>query len=118
MIGDIFIPGNTKVLAPRWVIFRLESCFERALEFIPERWYSKPEMVKNRDAFSPFGMGRASCVGQGLALTQIRLVAASLVKKFEIKFLPGEDGHEVLRDMRDQITSQPGQLRLRFKARK
>ncbi|KAL9120139.1 MAG: hypothetical protein Q9187_003309 [Circinaria calcarea] len=60
MIGDTFIPGNTKVLAPRWVVFNLESCFERSKEFIPERWYSRPEMVKNKHAFSPFGMGQYS----------------------------------------------------------
>lgn len=29
MIGDTFIPGDTKVLAPRWVIFR------RKIEFTP-----------------------------------------------------------------------------------
>jgi len=108
MIGDIFIPDSTEALAPRWVIFRAESCFERALRFIPERRYSKLEMVNNRNVFSPFRMGRASCVGQGLALTKIRLVAAGLVKKFEIRFLPSEDVHEVLRDMKGQLTSQPG----------
>ncbi|KAK3166673.1 hypothetical protein OEA41_009798 [Lepraria neglecta] len=54
MIGDTFIPGNTKVLAPRWVIFRL--------------------------------------------------------KKFHLRFLPGEDGKEVLRDMRDQLTAQPRKI--------
>lgn len=103
MIDETFIPGEVKVVAPRWVIFRrkflcgcdtdclylfpmesnlllkqpgdhyehskttmwsfgshislVESAFERANEFIPERWYSKPEMVKNKHAFAPFGMG-------------------------------------------------------------
>jgi cytochrome P450 len=61
--------------------------------------------------------GRASCVGQGLATTQLRLVVASLVKQFRIRFVPGEDGTELLRDMRDQITAQPGRLRLLFEPR-
>jgi len=30
------------------------------MEFVPERWYSKPEMVKNKRAFSPFGNGKCS----------------------------------------------------------
>ena len=47
-------------------------------------------------------------------MTQIRLVTASMVKKFQLRFLPGEDGKEVLRDMRDQITAQPGALRIEF----
>ena len=138
-----------------------EDCFERAKEFVPERWNERPEMVRQKQAFAPFGMGewrplpfqiktcplktyasafpllssspivsrslldttdiiptgRAACVGQGLATTQLRLVLASLVKRFRISFLPGEDGREVLRDMRDQLTAQPGRLRVMFEPR-
>ena len=35
----------------------VESCFERAKEFVPERWYSKPEMIKNKNAYAPFALG-------------------------------------------------------------
>ena len=35
----------------------VESCFERANDFIPERWYKHPEMVKNKNAFAPFALG-------------------------------------------------------------
>lgn len=47
----------------------------------------------------------------------MRLVLASLVQKFRIRFLPGEDGKEVVRDMKDQLTAQPGRLTLMFEAR-
>lgn len=36
---------------------KVEAAFERADKFIPERWYSKPEMIKNKHAFAPFGTG-------------------------------------------------------------
>lgn len=163
-VGSTTIPGNTKVLIPRWVIFNREllamrlptlicalwadslvatvtgeDCFVHSHEFIPERWYSKPELVKQRKAFAPFGKGmlltlvqprchrwladrsfkgRSSCVGQGLATTQIRLVLASIVKKFHLHFLPGDDGTSVVKDMRDQLTAKPGELRLIFEPRK
>lgn len=35
-----------------------EKAFVNAQEFIPERWYSKPELVKASRAFAPFGMGK------------------------------------------------------------
>jgi cytochrome P450 len=57
-VRDKFIPGNTTVVSPTWTVGRLESCYERPSEFIPERWYSKPEMVKNKVAFAPFSLGR------------------------------------------------------------
>ena len=37
--------------------FVVESCFERANEFIPERWTDRPEMVKDKRAFNPFNLG-------------------------------------------------------------
>lgn len=39
---------------------KVEEAFEKPHDFIPERWYSKPEMVKAPRAFAPFGMGKSS----------------------------------------------------------
>ena len=57
MITDRFIPGNTTVLTPHYSLHRREDCFERAAEFIPERWTTHPEMIKDRRAFMPWGIG-------------------------------------------------------------
>ena len=35
----------------------VESCYENAEEFVPERWFSKPEMIKYKGAFAPFSLG-------------------------------------------------------------
>jgi hypothetical protein len=36
----------------------VESCFENATEFIPERWGEKPEMVRDKQVFVPFSVGK------------------------------------------------------------
>lgn len=114
----------------------MESAFEKPEEFIPERWYSKPELIKDRRAFMPFGTGKCShwptvevenyayefkgrrqCVGKGLALTQIRLVVATLLHDFTVQLAPGNDPEAVERDMRDQVTAQPGRCLVTFKSR-
>jgi len=59
-IDGTFIPGNVQIAAPKYTIFRLESAFEQPLEFIPERWYSRPELIKDSRAFAPFGVGKKS----------------------------------------------------------
>lgn len=41
-------------------------CFERPDEFIPERWTTQPELVKDGSAFAPFSMGE--CFPQGALL--------------------------------------------------
>lgn len=35
----------------------VESCFEHAEELIPERWDTRPEMIKDKRAFNPFNLG-------------------------------------------------------------
>ncbi|KAJ5931968.1 hypothetical protein N7516_006457 [Penicillium verrucosum] len=108
MIDGTFIPGNTKICAPRYTIGRLEMAYVYPHDFIPERWYSQPELIKDKRAFAPFGV----------ALAQIRLVAAALVFHYQIEFAPGENnGETVERDMKDQLTAQPGACRLVFQSR-
>lgn len=61
--------------------------------------------------------GRTSCVGKALALTEIRMVTASLLSVFRVKFAEGDNGEAVERDMRDQLTGNPGDLILAFTPR-
>jgi hypothetical protein len=35
-----------------------EDCFEQGTEFIPERWTTRREMVRNVAAYSPWGTGQ------------------------------------------------------------
>lgn len=51
-------------------------------------------------------------------MAQTRLVTASLVRKFHIRFAPGENnGEAVERDLRDQLVPRPGECRLVFEMR-
>ncbi|KAL8786743.1 MAG: hypothetical protein Q9195_008077 [Heterodermia aff. obscurata] len=94
-----------------------EKYFVKADEFIPERWYSKPEMVKDRRAHVPFSVGKSNCIGKNLALMDIKLVIASILKKYHIHFDPREDGHRVFTELQDHFTATPGPLSLVFKDR-
>ena len=79
-IDEVHIPGGVTVVAPNYSIARcmscldccdndegglclllgvVESCFEDANAFRPERWCTAPEMVKNRDAVAPFSIGKS-----------------------------------------------------------
>ncbi|KAL9105897.1 MAG: hypothetical protein Q9227_009008 [Pyrenula ochraceoflavens] len=116
-IDGTYIPGNIKLAAPRYSIGRLESAWDDPHLFCPERWYSRPDMIRDERAFAPFGVGRTSCVGKNLALTKIRMVVANLLANFDTSFAPGDTREAVERDMRDQLTAKPGDLYLLFKAR-
>ncbi|KAJ6126977.1 hypothetical protein N7523_002589 [Penicillium sp. IBT 18751x] len=116
-IGGVYIPPETTIVAPRYVISRREDCFEQPRKFIPERWYQYPEMVRNKAAFAPFGTGHTSCLGRALAMNDMRLITARLVRKYRFRIPPGETGDSVWKDLKDQFTSNPGRLRLRFELR-
>lgn len=116
-IDGTIIPGGVTVLTPAYSLGRLESCFERAKEFVPERWYERPEMLRDKNAWIPFNVGRYGCVGRNMGLMELRIVAALLVAKFDIGFAPGDDGTELVEDCRDAFASAPGKLELIFRAR-
>jgi len=116
-IGSTFIPGGTTVSMPFWSLGRLESAFPNADAFIPERWTTSPELLKNKAAFIPFSTGAYSCVGKQLALLSLRTVVARLVQHFDIKFADGETGEGLLRDTRDVFTLEIAPLYLVFTRR-
>ncbi|KAI1642067.1 cytochrome P450 [Daldinia loculata] len=117
MVDDILIPPYTKVTAPKYVIMRLESAFAHPNDFIPERWYSRPELILDKRAFGPFSTGGRQCVGKPIAYAELRLFAAGLVRDFHLKFAPGYDPMTMWREMKDQITAQPGPVEIIFEPR-
>ncbi|KAL9084474.1 MAG: hypothetical protein Q9165_008047 [Trypethelium subeluteriae] len=113
-IGDVFVPGGTTVLTPQYSLHRREDCFDRANEFIPERWTTRPDMVKNKAAFLPWGTGPYACVGRNLSLMEVRTIAAVLLNKFDVRLAPGEDGHQLHYETLDCFVTIPGPLHLVF----
>ncbi|OTA54002.1 cytochrome P450 monooxygenase-like protein [Hypoxylon sp. EC38] len=110
VFNDTFIPPFTKVTAPKYIIMRMEAAFAFPNEFIPERWYSRPELIRDERAFGPFGFGNRQCVGKSLAYTELCFVIATLLRRYQIRFAPDYDPDTMWRDMRDQVTAQPGQV--------
>ncbi|KJZ71063.1 hypothetical protein HIM_09535 [Hirsutella minnesotensis 3608] len=111
-IGGRYIPGNTTVACSQYVLNRTESLYPQANEFIPERWYSKPEMVTDKSIFVPFSIGPYNCIGKSLALQNIRNTIAELVTRFDFSPGPNNDMDLYKKGARDAFTLQPARLRL------
>ncbi|EAW10404.1 cytochrome P450 [Aspergillus clavatus NRRL 1] len=117
VVDGVYIPGNMTVSCPQYVMGRSELCYERADEFIPERWYKSPELIKDERAFAPFTIGPYSCIGRPLALMNLRATVARLVITFDVEFAPGEDGRAFVEKAQDNFVLYPGALNLTFKKR-
>ncbi|KAF4628189.1 hypothetical protein G7Y89_g9962 [Cudoniella acicularis] len=113
-IGETYIPGNTTVFCPQYVLGRSESVYQNANAFVPERWYLYPEMIKERSAFAPFSAGTYSCIGRPLALLNLRTTLIKLITIFDIAFAPGEDGSTLREKSREHFTMALGDLNVCF----
>ncbi|RYP57497.1 hypothetical protein DL769_009436 [Monosporascus sp. CRB-8-3] len=109
-VGDM----NTLSSLPH---LNVESAFVSPDEFIPERWYSRPELIRDKRAFGPFGFGNHHCVGQPVAYTELRLVTATLLQRYSVCFAPGYKPESMWLNMKDQVTAQPGEVLCIFEPR-
>ncbi|KAJ5781038.1 hypothetical protein N7457_006198 [Penicillium paradoxum] len=106
MLNGTYIPGNTTVTVPLWAMGRCEEVYGRAHEFIPERWYSQPELIKAKNTFAAFGLGPYACIGRALAMMEMRNVICHILSRFEsIEMAPGEDGSALMNLTKDHFTT-------------
>ncbi|KAI0446182.1 cytochrome P450 [Xylaria telfairii] len=116
-IDGTFIPGNTTVICPQYVIGRSPEAYSLPNEFIPERWYSQPELIHDRSGFAPFSMGPYGCVGRPLALVNIRATISRIVADYDIQSIPVESLVAYDEGMTEHFTLECPELQLTFAKR-
>jgi len=90
MVGEFFIPKDSRLIVNAWAIMREPSAWREAEKFWPERFEGSSIDVRGCEfQLLPFGSGRRSCPGMQLGLTMIRLTVAQLVHCFDWK-LPND----------------------------
>ncbi|KAK5627603.1 hypothetical protein RRF57_003318 [Xylaria bambusicola] len=116
-LGGHYLPGGVKIVNPHYSVHRSPKAFVAPNEFIPERWTTRPELIRNKKAFCAFSQGRYACIGRNLALNELRAVISKAVLEFDISFAPGETGRALLEDSKDIFTMSLAKLELCFTKR-
>ncbi|KFB35469.1 cytochrome P450 CYP12F2 [Anopheles sinensis] len=86
------IPKDTDIAMGTALMQRTEQHFKRSMEYLPERWLTeRPEDVPSgKDAspfiFLPFGFGSRSCIGKRLAMMEMEIITARLVRQFDMRW--------------------------------
>ncbi|BCR84059.1 cytochrome P450 [Aspergillus chevalieri] len=111
------VPSGVQRLTPAEGITVDPRAFDHPDEFIPKRWTTQPELVKDRSNFIPFLTGSYACVGRRLALMEIRRVTADLLSRFNISFAPGQSEKTFLDGKVDAFTLVAAPLWLEFSRR-
>lgn len=95
-LGNYEIPKGSIVYAFSYVTHRDERWFPDPEHFDPERFLGEKERKISPFAYFPFGAGPRACLGAQFALTEMTLVAACLLRRFEFCLRPGDDNREPL----------------------
>ncbi|KAI4664778.1 uncharacterized protein J4E79_003076 [Alternaria viburni] len=113
-----YIPGRVNVWMPFYSLQRDPRYFEEPLSFMPERWTGERlGAIIDKRAYLPFSIGPYNCIGQKLAMMELRSVTANLVRSFEISFAEGEDGSTIENKTRDCFTIIVGKLDVKLTPR-
>ncbi|KAG0605431.1 hypothetical protein M758_9G058500 [Ceratodon purpureus] len=85
-LGDLFIPKGLAIEVAVLSMHRdPEFWGEDAAEFKPERFANGlSEACTNPNAFLPFGLGPRRCLGEKLALLEVKVVLAMILRRFHI----------------------------------
>lgn len=78
------LPKGSSVAMANFTMFR--HGIRDGDKFIPERWNNEdPDQAKLKELFIPFSSGKRSCIGQALALLELKLVIATLFAAYDFK---------------------------------
>lgn len=101
-IDGYHIPAGSTVMLSPYVTHRHPELWEQPEGFDPERFTSECAAQRPKLAYFPFGTGQRLCIGNQFALLEMRLIIATLARRYRLELVPG---HPVESD--PQITLRP-----------
>src|SRR5829696_8299680 len=87
-VGGYRMPAGTTALMSQWVVHRDPRYHHDPQRFDPDRWAAGYEKELPRFAYFPFGGGPRQCIGAGFAMTEARLVLATVAQQFRMEHAP------------------------------
>jgi cytochrome P450 len=88
-VGGYRMPTGTTALMSQWVVHRDPRYHHDAERFDPDRWTAEYEEGLPRFAYFPFGGGPRQCIGASFAMTEARLILATIAQRFRMELAPG-----------------------------
>lgn len=79
-IGGYTIPKGSLVALPTWVMHRDSRFWNDPTVFQPERWHANTD--RPNFAYFPFGAGPRRCIGQQFAMTEAKLIVATIAQQY------------------------------------
>jgi cytochrome P450 len=110
-IGGVPIKAGQTVLISPFLTHRLESVWERPLEFDPDRFTPEANRTRHRYAYYPFGGGPHQCIGRHVFNAEAELILTTILSRYRPSLMP-TDGPVEARIGATLRPNQPLYLRL------
>ena len=89
VIGGYRVPANALVVASPYVTHRQAALWDDPEAFDPGRFSEERAADRSRFACYPFGGGPRLCIGDQFALTEARLMIASVAQRYRLRLVSG-----------------------------
>ncbi|KAK1433450.1 hypothetical protein QVD17_10360 [Tagetes erecta] len=83
VVGGYHVPRGTMLLVNQWAIHHDPNLWIEPEKFNPERFEGLEGKARDGFRFMPFGFGRRSCPGEGLAMRLVGFTLALLIQCFD-----------------------------------
>ncbi|XP_055641942.1 cytochrome P450 12b1, mitochondrial-like [Toxorhynchites rutilus septentrionalis] len=84
------VPKGTDIAIASMILQQDDRFFQRAKEFVPERWLKGEKCPSGDEAhpfvFLPFGFGPRTCIGRRLAMLEMEVIIARITREFEYRW--------------------------------
>lgn len=106
LVAGARLPAGTDVSVTNHALHHDPAVFGGELErFVPERWLGGGgggggkggeggAVAERMKLLMPFGAGHRACIGRNLASVEINKVAASVLARYRVELVDGEEGGE------------------------
>jgi cytochrome P450 len=79
------VPGDVLVNYSSWASHRLPHVFPEPDRFRPERFAPDAKGALPKGAYIPFGGGSRTCIGMRFGQSEVRTIAAEIVRRFRLE---------------------------------
>jgi cytochrome P450 len=90
-LGGHTIPAQTMVAIVPWTLHRHPGYWRNPEGFDPDRFLPEAAAERPRYTYLPFGGGPRQCIGVNFALYEAKLVLATLLQRYSVELIPGQD---------------------------
>ena len=82
------------------------QAFANPDSFLPARWYESDAMSSDaKTLYMPFSSGTRACLGKNLAMMELKLITATLIRQFDVNLTPDTTDESMA--MKDYFVAVP-----------